>query len=305
MHQPVGLVQDGAGEGQALLFVAGELLRPTARSRRADRRAARGRRACSASRDRVVGEGVGRRPDRRPPRAACRSAGTAGGRETAAAPAAGSSMRPLPNGQMPAMARNSVVFTTPAGPSRATRSPAATAPFRSAASTCAVGLAQRRGRPERRAASALGSMRMPSGRSSSCARALEHLAERRQALDAGAPCGDLLVGVDEPRERARDLAVGDAGLGDAAERHAAGEERRRGDQQRHDAVGLADAAGEQGQIALRDDQLPPVGDDVAEAVERAAAARPPRRAPTPPPRRGRESAPARSGSRPRSAGGRS
>ena len=48
---------------------------------------------------------------------------------------AGSSIRPDPNGQIPTMARMSVVFPVPEGPTMATRSPAAMLAFTWSSST--------------------------------------------------------------------------------------------------------------------------------------------------------------------------
>ena len=178
-------------------------------------------------------------------------------------------MRPRPKGQIPAMARNSTVLPAPEGPVINTRSPADTVAFTPSIKVSPVAVCSRTS-VSRSAALALRTTWMrdlfevPVGR-------FHHLAEGRQAFDVGAPARDLLVGIDEPVERSRHLAVCDADLHHRTERDQAGEKAGRRDQQRHRVVRLADHAGEDGQAALRNDELPPVAHHVGEAGQSAAA----------------------------------
>ena len=170
----------------------------------------------STSRMRVVGEGCRRRRDRRPPRAGCRSAGRAVRRGTAAARRPAASMRPLPNGQMPAMARNRVVLTTPGRPEQGDALAARrTVPLRSLREHAPSGCVEADDRSRRSAGCRRRARRGCAGAPVERRRAVvvERLARtsaRRSML--ARQRGDLLVGVDEPGQRARHLAVGDAGL---------------------------------------------------------------------------------------------
>ena len=178
----------------------------------------------------------------------------------------GTSMRPSPNGQMPAMARMSSVLPVPDGPEMATRSPWAMVPLASSSSLRPSGSSTRT--PSRRSVVPSTADTLIPGRSSRRSSGVEALGEGRETLDVRPPAGDLLVGEHEPRQGPGDLAVRDADLDDAAERDEAREVGGRRDQDRNQRVGLADAARQQAQVPLRAHELPPVGDEMAEAGER-------------------------------------
>jgi hypothetical protein len=94
------------------------------------------------------------------------------------------------------------------------------------------------------------------------------LGERRESLDVRPPPRDLLIREHEPRERAGDLAVGDAHLEDAAERDQVREVRGRGDDDGDERIRLTDATRQQAQGPLRPHELPPVRDHAPKAVRR-------------------------------------
>ena len=73
--------------------------------------------------DLEVGEGAVRWRDSRSPHAAVRSGSTAAAAASSHDAPAGMAIEPLPNGQMPAMARNSVDLPEPDGPVISVRSP--------------------------------------------------------------------------------------------------------------------------------------------------------------------------------------
>ena len=164
----------------------------------------------------LVGEGVGRcRVADRGAQRAEREVGALRQEQAAGSSWAGSRC-PLPNGQMPAMARNSVVLPQPEVPRTSTRAPSGMSMSASATSVRPLGSAR----------STWSSSRLPSPASTTTPGVLALLllrghdggVETGQTVDRGFPAGEADVGVDEPGQRSLHLAEGAGDLDQSAER---------------------------------------------------------------------------------------
>jgi hypothetical protein len=139
-------------------------------------------------------------------------------------------MRPVPNGQMPASARKSVLLPLPDGPEIRPGCPASMHRLVSARRTRPFGSARftrRTDRAARRARDGDATRRSAFG-------PLQRQLEREEAIDARFPARQVAVAVDEPAQRVLHPPEGSGDLDEGAERDRAREEARRG---HHDREG--------------------------------------------------------------------
>ena len=183
----------------------------------------------------------------------------------------GTVTRPDPNGQMPAMARNSVDLPAPEGPVTSTRSPASST--RCSASTSGSPLGRRTARWSIATALApsRGTTSITGGVSAACAAGLDRLLEPGQPRHHRLIFGDRPVGGDEIGQRVLHAVEGRRGLHQAAELHRAGEIGRAHHHIGKDHRGLRIARGEERELLLPLHDGDPVVDHAAEAVEVALA----------------------------------
>ena len=179
-------------------------------------------------------------------------------------------MEPSPNGQMPAMARNSVDLPAPEGPVISVRSPSRKVSASAATTGSPCGSRTR---------SCLSSIACAAGRNAdrggACRevpRACNRHLEAVETRDNGAPFGEPAVDRDEEGQRPVDFVEGVCRLLDAAELQLAGKKVGR----RHQDIGkdhrcLRIALGEDGQTLGAAHDAVPVGDDAAEAAHQPLA----------------------------------
>ena len=181
---------------------------------------------------------------------------------------------PVPNGQMPAIARNSVDLPEPDGPVTSVRSPRANAKPSAATSGAPFG---------RRTARSSRPMRVAGRRPATCdrwrrcrrrpARCRSHASKPSSRVDHRAPFRQRAIGRDEERQRVLHAAEGGRGLHHAAELHLAGEIGRRDQDVGKQHRGLRIARGEGRQLLGAAHDAEPVLDHAAEALEQPRALR--------------------------------
>ena len=180
-------------------------------------------------------------------------------------------MRPAPNGQMPAIARNSVDLPAPDGPVTSTRSPAEMT--MSSAATSGAALRQVHHEvldPD----GILAGVRRdvdPGRRGRGGLRALDRDIETVEPRDHRPPFRELPVRIDEKRQRGLHAAEGGRRLHQAAELDRAGEIRGADDDEGKDGRYLGIARGEEGQLLGARMICSQVADQPSEAVEQSLA----------------------------------
>ena len=183
----------------------------------------------------------------------------------------GTITRPDPNGQMPAMARNSVDLPAPDGPVTSTRSPGENTMCSALTSGSPLGRRTRklieRNRVRRLARQHLDRRR----RQRDVAAGDDRVLESGQPRDHRAVLRDRLVGRDEIGQRGLHAVERGGGLHQAAELHGAGEIGRAHHQIGKDHRGLRIALREEGQLLLPLHDGDPVRHHEAEAAEVALA----------------------------------
>jgi hypothetical protein len=179
-------------------------------------------------------------------------------------------MRPVPNGQTPAMARNRVDLPEPDGPLTSTFWP--DGKCNPSTSTSAVGQPH----PEVVHGNVPGGLwryrdvgRRRPRRTAGGERSLE----AGQSVDHGAPFGDGAVGGDEERQRRLHARERRCRLHHPAQRHATGKIDGAHDQERKHVGDLVVAGGKEGEPLLPRHDGAPVIDDVGKALEQAAVLR--------------------------------
>ena len=177
---------------------------------------------------------------------------------------------PLPNGQMPAIARNSVDLPDPEGPASSTRSCGAI--VMPSAATCGLPFGSAISSPLRVIPAASAAATLIAGAAASIACALrDRRLEAGEALDHGAPFGERAVHIDEERQRVLHAVEGGCRLRQPAKLKVAGEIRRADEDEREHHRGLIVARGEERQLLRPRHDPQPVGDDGREALQQTVA----------------------------------